>query len=74
MHLCMQLYKYTHLLPHPFNSIAKQTYYQTIAEYTCTLPVERESSSLIHWARQANPNNNNLTTLVMYVILLTCAS
>ena len=42
MHLCMQLYKYTHLLPHPFNSIAKQSYYQTIAEYTCTLPVERE--------------------------------
>ena len=28
----------------------------------------------IDWARQANPNNNNLTTLVMYVILLTCAS
>ena len=34
---------YIHLpSPNPFNSIAKQTYYQTIAEYTCTLPVERE--------------------------------
>ena len=64
MPLCMQLCTFTHLLPHPFNSIAKQTYYQTIAEYTCTLPVEREQF-LNDWARQANPNNNNLETIVM---------
>ena len=61
---------YTH--SSSFNSFAKQTYYQPIAEYTHTAC--RESSSLTDWAKQANPNNKNLKTIVMYVILLTCES